>query len=178
MIKKILQHRVFIAVAFFILGLWTHHQIQNVMMRFGFMPQIAGGWKHQLPIIDQMMNQEDPFSQMQKMQEQMLHQFGQGNQFQIQANELGEMNQREDADNIYLEINLNGLKPKTMNVEVVDHNIVIQGQLESKNNDGNSSTYFSSSFHRSFPMPEGVDAQKFKMNQENDKIVIQFPKRK
>lgn len=178
MLKKFFSHRVVIAVIFFGLGVWTHHQIQSVIMRFGFMPQISGGWKYQLPMIDQMMNQDDPFAQMQKMQEQMMNQFGQGNHFQIQTNDLGEMKQREDADNIYLDIELNQLKPKTMNVEIVDGQIVIQGQLESKNEEGSSSTYFSSSFHRSFPIPDGVDAQKFKMNQENDKIVIQFPKTK
>lgn len=37
--------------------------------------------------------------------------------------------------------------------------------------------YFLSTFHRSFPVPVGVDADQFKMEQEG-KIILKFPKKK
>lgn len=49
------------------------------------------------------------------------------------------------------------------------------GELKQREEQGTSS-YYSSSFQRSFPIPPRVDAEKFTMEQEDKKIVIKFPK--
>jgi HSP20 family protein len=93
-------------------------------------------------------------------------------------NRFQEIKQREDGDFKIYEIDLNGQTPKEVKVDVKDQYVIISAQVEKKEKTANSSQYYSSSFHRSFPVPPDVDGENFKMEQENQKIVIKFPKKK
>jgi HSP20 family molecular chaperone IbpA len=130
----------------------------------------------------------DPFEEMRRMQKQLLNQFDQPDQFQGSFDEwykgrfgggdFAEIKQREDDQFVYYDIDLNGKTPKELKVDVKDGQISINGKFESEvDGKDSSSHYFSSSFHRSFPAPSHVDTQNFKMNQEENKIVLKFSKR-
>jgi HSP20 family molecular chaperone IbpA len=92
--------------------------------------------------------------------------------------EFQEIKQREDGDFKIYEIDLNGQIPKEVKVDVKDQYVIISAQIEKEEEVDNTSRFYSSSFHRSFPVPPDVDGENFKMEQENQKIVIKFPKKK
>ncbi len=89
-----------------------------------------------------------------------------------------DIKQREDSEFRIYEIELNGQTPKEVKVDVKDQYVIISAQIEKKEQTNHSSQFYSSSFHRSFPVPPDVDGENFKMEQENQKIVIKFPKKK
>ncbi len=94
----------------------------------------------------------------------------------IKFSEIGEIKQREDSQYIYYEIETAGHKPKQFNVAVQDGRVVITGKLEVKKNDEYVNSVVSSSFHRTFPVPPEVDGENFKLEQNDKKIIIKFPK--
>ncbi|MGZ3774066.1 MAG: Hsp20/alpha crystallin family protein [Pseudobdellovibrionaceae bacterium] len=89
-----------------------------------------------------------------------------------------EIKQRKDDNFLYYEIDLHGQSPKEVKVEVKNGQIFISGQIESKEDKDGSSSYYSSSFQRSFPVPSDVDSDNFKTEQDDKKIIIKFPKLK
>lgn len=128
----------------------------------------------------------DPFDQMRKMREKMMKQFEQpqigGDVFdswyqkKFGGGNVGEVKRREDDKFVYYEISVKGLNKEKLNVKVSNGQINISGQTETKSETGSSSTLLSSSFHRSFPVPAEVDANKVQMENTDDRIVIKFPK--
>lgn len=120
------------------------------------------------PFFDDLFKQ-DPFEQFNRMQSQMFNQFE-------PAIASTEMSQTEDDKYINLNIDLQGLKPKNLNIEVKNGQVSINGELEQNNQSDHSSSYFSSSFHRSFPAPDGVDAANYSVEQKEGKIIVKFPK--
>lgn len=89
---------------------------------------------------------------------------------------LGDIKQREDQHFVYYDIDLKGQNPNQLKVEVKDGEVTISGQTENKENHQGESSYFSSSFHRAFPLPDGVNGQAFKMERQDQKIILKFPK--
>lgn len=89
-----------------------------------------------------------------------------------------EIKQREDGEFKIYEIDLKGQTPKEVKVDVKDQYVIISAQVEKKEETDHNSRFYSSIFHRSFPVPPDVDGENFKMEQENEKIVIKFPKKK
>ena len=128
----------------------------------------------------------DPFQEMLKMRERMLKQFGDSNEEnglfnswhkrRFGGDDAGAVLKREDDKFVYYDISIKGLNQNKLNVKVENGQIDISGTIEGKSQDENRESHFSSSFHRSFPTPPNVDSANVKMEQENDKLVIKFPK--
>jgi HSP20 family molecular chaperone IbpA len=89
----------------------------------------------------------------------------------------GQMTQREDDQFVYYEVPLRGLKEEKLDVQVSQGQVTISGKTEKKTEEKGSATYFSSSFHRSFPVPPGVDAEHLQVEPSQDRFVIKFPKK-
>lgn len=130
----------------------------------------------------------DPFEEMRRMQEQMLKQFGEQDEFRgsfrnwfqkrFGGGDVGDIKQREDDKFVYYDIELRDETPKELKVEVNDGQVEISGQIETKQDEQGSKNYISRTFHRSFPVPANVDSESFKLTQEAKKIIIKFSKRK
>lgn len=132
----------------------------------------------------------NPFDRIQKMRKQMMKQLPSDDdldedQFNLTFGDegmnpldSGRMTQREDDQYIYYEVPLRGLKEEKLDVQVSQGQVTISGKVEKKSEEKGNSTFFSSSFHRSFPVPPGVDAEHLQVEPEKDKFVIKFPKKK
>lgn len=91
--------------------------------------------------------------------------------------DAGEVKKREDKNFIYYDIAIKDLDKEKLKVKVEDGQISISGQTEKKSEENGSGSFYSSSFHRSFPAPPEVDADKFQMEQLKDTLTLKFPKR-
>lgn len=76
---------------------------------------------------------------------------------------------REDDKYIYYDLSINGSKPGKVDVNVQEGQIEITGSIVKQN--------FHSSFHRSFPAPAGVDANRAELTNEGGKLVLKLPKK-
>ena len=130
---------------------------------------------------------KDPFAEMQRMQKQMLSQFGDQNlegpfnnwyQKRFGGGHVGDFSQREDDDFIYYDIDTDKKKPEELKVDVKNGQVTVSGKFEEKSDSANSNSFYSSSFTRSFPAPQNTDAEKFKIEQADGKVIIKFPKKK
>jgi HSP20 family molecular chaperone IbpA len=129
---------------------------------------------------------EDPFSQMRKMREQMMKQFNPPEkgaapfdswyQKKFGGGDVADISQREDDKFVYYDISVKGLNKEDLKVKVANGQINISGKTETKNENGNTGTYMSSMFQRSFPVPPNVDSNKVQMENEKDKLTVKFPK--
>lgn len=143
------------------------------------------------PLFDQFFNDDffgrsrDPFEDMRRMREKMMRQFepkeGSGLfdswfQKKFGGGDAGNIKQREDDHFVYYDISIEGLKHEEVNVKVENGQLSISGQVEKKTQEGDSGTFLSSSFHRSFPVPPSVDTNKVQMEQKDGKIIVKFPK--
>ncbi len=140
----------------------------------------------------------DPFRQMDQMHNQirkrMNNFFGSSflddplfNQGFMQPNILGDIadddiqvNNYEDDQYSYIEIVTDKIDQKTVNVDVIDGVVTITAETVNEKNDSSlnsrsMSSYFSK-FSKSFPAPYGVDENKVEIDNEDNKIVIKFPK--
>ncbi|MEZ4815082.1 MAG: Hsp20/alpha crystallin family protein [Bdellovibrionota bacterium] len=191
--KNILNNRLFIVLLSFALGAGSLFLYQQYISP-----------KHKLesnftnknidPLFDQFYNDDlfnksfDPFESMRQMRDKMEKQFQTPNegrgifdswfQKRFGGGSAEEITQREDDQFVYYELKVMGLDQEKVRVSVSDGQLSISGKVEKKTEADGSANYFSSSFHRSFPVPAGVDSTKVQMEQEKDKIIIKFPKLK
>jgi len=135
---------------------------------------------------------KSPFEEMRKMQERMMKQFestddnpGRGifNSWfkkKFGGGEPGDIQRREDDDFVYYDVAIKNLVNSKLDIRVQDGQITISGTIEKKSSNeddkGGSTQFYSSTFHRSFPVPYGVDDTKAQMEQKGEKIVIKLPK--
>ncbi len=89
---------------------------------------------------------------------------------------LGELKSREDSQNVYFDLPLEGIDEKTLEVNVSGGQINVAGENVQESNSSHSSMSFRSHFRRSFPVPPNVDIKKVQIKKEDNKIVIKFPK--
>jgi HSP20 family molecular chaperone IbpA len=75
---------------------------------------------------------------------------------------------REDERAIYYDLPIEGLKKDNLKLTIEDGQIQISGRVE-----GPGSVQ---EFHKSFPVPDGVDAERVSIRQEQDRVVIEFPR--
>ena len=85
---------------------------------------------------------------------------------------------KEDENFLKFEIDLEGQTPKEVNVQVQDGQVFITGKTETKEENDGAESFFSSTFHQSFPVPPNVDGEKYTVEKEDGKIVVKFPKKK
>lgn len=86
------------------------------------------------------------------------------------------ISQREDDTYVYFDINIPQTKPDEVKVQVQDGQILISGKIQSTLESENAKGFYSSHFQRSFPVPDNVDADSYKMEHENNKIILKFTK--
>lgn len=185
MSMKFLRSKFFVGLAGFAFGLGTMFVTQRVTRLVSGSTQSVPSLKAQNDssmekAIDDFNNNsffdksDDPFEQMRRMQGRFLKQFDHPMPFS--SNDVGEIKRREDEKFVYYEIPIKGLKNEKLNVKVSDGQIHISGQTETKSDDGSSSAFLTSSFHRSFPVPSDVDANKVQLENTSNQLVIKFPK--
>ena len=92
----------------------------------------------------------------------------------------GDIQVREDEDFVYYDVVIKNLSDQKLEIRVEGGQINISGTIEKetgdKGKDGRSRQFSSSTFHRSFPVPNGVDSTKAEMEHDGDKIIIKLPK--
>ena len=136
---------------------------------------------------------KSPFEEMEKMRKRMMKEFepyednSKGGIFdswfkgKFGGGSPGEIHQREDEDFVYYDVIIKGLSNSKLDIRVQNGQITISGTIEKESSDEDdkksSRQLFSSTFHRSFPVPYGVDETKAEMEQDGEKITIKLPKK-
>lgn len=95
---------------------------------------------------------------------------------QLSQTTVADVKLREDDQYIYYDIGLEKSEPQKINVQVNGHQISISGQIEHREEKEGLNSYSSSSFHKSFPVPDNVDPNTYKMENEKGKIILKFKK--
>lgn len=180
--SKLFANKKFIAFLFFILGALTFWRIEHSFVgKFVYSLSSPHHSMFKMDLLNPFkdhkteIESDDPFLQMQK---EMFKHFSQGGSNFFGDNSLldQEITSSEDDNFFYYEIDLHGQQAKKLEVEVKNGQLTISGELENKKDNGNSSYLSTSQFNRSFPVPEGVDEQNYKLEQKDDKIIVKFPK--
>ncbi len=86
----------------------------------------------------------------------------------------GAVKQREDDQYVYLDVSIKGLDGHSLNVEVVDGQVNLKGQIHNENNHGG---VLVESFNRSFPAPENTDTKKVEIDNSPETLTLKFPKK-
>ena len=144
---------------------------------------------------DRFFGPRDPFAEMQKMSQQMekrMKEFNEDHNFeknpfdfwysqQLNGGSIEDIAKRQDDNFVYYEIKVGDFNLTSLNTKVEQGQIRVTGSVEKRDEpgeSGNIQSYFKSSFARTFPLPEGVDANKMETISEKDKIILKFPKLK
>lgn len=134
---------------------------------------------------------DSPFEQMEKMSKEMdkffdatMRDFSKvtfddwyGTKF---GGSIGDIKQEEDSNYVYYRVDLRGVDPNTIKTDVSNGQVSISGSRsdiqaeEEKGSVARSESY--ESFHRSFPVPAGVNTGKVEFETKDDELVIKFPK--
>lgn len=144
--------------------------------------------------------QNDPFSEMKKMRDQMNKRLNQiegkstskTNPFDSWFSEkfgggtVDDITKREDNNYVYYDIKIEDISSMSINTKVENGQIKITGIQEKHNEESNEAGtdgsinrgYFKSSFSRTFPLPENVNANKLETYPEKNKLILKFPKLK
>lgn len=169
---------IFIFIWAFLLGALSMHFVDRLLLKTEFS-------LHKTSVTQG----QDPFEQMQQLQQQMLKQFGHFDESEQEGNlwdllrsqglqsfslNMGELKTHEDDGFVYYEIDTKGLEQKNFSIQVEQGHVIIDGVLEGPGQ--NSNARISSKFHQSFPLPENVDANNIQLENDKDKIVIKLPK--
>lgn len=145
----------------------------------------------------------DPFAQMDKIHDQMRKRMDKafggsmlggsmlggslfGNSF-IDSDSFGglssegiKVEEHEDDDFKYVEVLAEGIDKNSININIADGMISISGEIRKTDDNQSASSRsmssYVSSFSRSFNIPHGVSEENVKIDTEDNKIVIKFPK--
>jgi HSP20 family protein len=140
----------------------------------------------------------DPFSQIDKMHDQMRKRMDKafggsllgGSMFDnsfFNTDSFGDMTsdgltieEREDDDFKYVEIIADGIDKDSININISNGMISISGEIkrteDNQGQSGRSMSSFISKFNKSFNVPYGVREENMKIDTEENKIIIKFPK--
>lgn len=134
--------------------------------RAGAFPALPGG-----SLGAGMKDAEDMMREAQKLMDSVMNDFvdDQLTVPPIRGTGLDGISKREDSTHIYYDVPVEGLKKEDIDIQVSDGQISVSGKIEREN--------FFSSFHRTFPIPAGVDETRAKIQPLPDKLVIEFPKK-
>ncbi len=191
---KFFKEKWFIGVLCFALGGASMFGVQKLLLkeRHSNLDLFASRAPRSMdPLFDQFFNDDffdrsrDPFEEMRQMRERMMRQFEPeegGEPFdswfqkKFGGGKAGDIRKREDEHFVYYDILIEGLKPEKVNINVENGQLSVSGQIENKSEENHSGSYFSSTFHRSFPVPTNVDSNRVQMEQIQGKIIVKFPK--
>lgn len=163
---KILKSRAFIGFACFLVGALAVLAAQRLTAERQKSLNLSANIDS---VFDEVFNDDffsrahDPFEQMRQMRN-------------LGGGDVGEIKRREDKDFVYYDVGIKGIDKKNFNFKIADGQISISGQVENKSEDNGTGTYFSSSFHRSFPVPPDVDGKRVQVEQDKDRVTLKFPR--
>lgn len=88
---------------------------------------------------------------------------------------------REDDDAIDIDVELAGIDPKDVNIDVENGILTVSGEKRTEHKEGKEGQYHSverryGSFVRSFQLPQGVDESKISANFDHGLLTIEIPK--
>jgi HSP20 family molecular chaperone IbpA len=93
---------------------------------------------------------------------------------------IGEMKYDEDSKFVTYKVDLSGIDPETLKTDISGGQVTISAsgsKMQAQEEEGVSQkTNFQQSFHRSFPVPEGVDPNRVEIKQSGNELIIKFPK--
>jgi HSP20 family molecular chaperone IbpA len=155
-------------------------------------PSTSAALSNEPPNFDDIFNHDffkqsrDPFKEMDRMQNEIMKNFGPskndedsfGHWFKqsFGGGAPADFKMSEDDRFVYYEIDAGEATPEKVDVEVHDRQVTVKGEMKKKEENSNSASFYGSTFVRSFPAPENVDADHFKLEQKGNKIIIKFPK--
>lgn len=139
----------------------------------------------------------DPFEDMKKWRGQMQKRMEAFDKLRSRANPfdtwfsdkfgggtVNDITKHEDDNFVYYDIKVNDLKSTSVNTNIENGYITIEGTIEKKSGSEDaqsesgftSQSVYKSTFSRTFPLPENIDQNKMEMVPEKDKIILKFPK--
>ncbi len=131
-----------------------------------------------LPVID-------PFKELREIEKKISSVLDMERGFAPMAKEVSfspAINEREDENAYYMEVDLPGVKKDDINVEIKDNIVTISGERkfkkEEKEKDYVRTESFFGKFERSFTLPNDGDAQKIEAKVENGVLHLTIPKSK
>lgn len=134
---------------------------------------------------------QSPFEQMEKMRKEMdkffestMQDFSKitfddwyGSKF---GGSIGEIEQNEDDKYVYFKIDLEGVDRNTLKTDVSGGHVTISGSRSDiqaeEDTDSKIRSESYQSFHRSFPVPSGVDDGRVEFESKDNELLIKFPK--
>ncbi|EQC47638.1 Hsp20 family protein [Bacteriovorax sp. Seq25_V] len=130
----------------------------------------------------------DPFSQMDRLHQQMQNRMN--SFFSSSLSDIGsfesmvsddiKVEEFEDDKFKYVNIITDGIDKDSLKMDIANGMISISGQISKTNNsqspNSTAISSFTSSFARSFTIPDGVAEDKVVVDTDDDKIIIKFPK--
>lgn len=128
----------------------------------------------------------DPFGEMMKMQRDMdrilsrMDTGGSGGSRMPATSWMPKINVKQSGDDIAVHVELAGIKPEDVDIEVTDGVLTIKGERKSeeqKENEGwliRESSY--GSFERSMVLPEGVDPASIQADFHDGMLEVHVPK--
>ena len=144
-----------------------------------YYPPTGGGW--------------DPFTEMQRMQEEMARMLQQsfapaafGNaprtgMFQNNLSYNQNFDLKKTKNGYQIAFNMKGLDKDKLDIEVNDHSITISGQRSASQKQSNKNSAYSaqsfSSFLQTVPLPKDADPQKMETKKQGDQLIITIPKK-
>ncbi len=146
---------------------------------------------------------DDPFAQMDKFHDQMRKRMDKafggsmlggstlggslfGNSF-FDSDAFGSLSsdgikveEHEDDDFKYVEVLADGIDKNSININITDGMISISGEIrkteDNQSSGSRSMSSYVSSFNRSFNIPYGVIEENVKIDTNDNKVIIKFPK--
>ena len=144
-----------------------------------------------LPSTPYVSNSSDPFIQMQKMQEEMMQNFGHfnsifaGDPFFKDAfahMDISPLSDIKESDNAYtLKINIPGVNEQEIDIKTQENRLTISASSQ-KSVDTNNSNYIHKERHiqqfkRSFSLPQNADLNALKSDYKKGVLTITIPKK-
>ncbi len=174
--KNIFDSKVLIAGLFFLLGFFSFWGGQTLLNHFQNKPRSAAnhvpGFGPNEPAFPFGEEENDPFDEMRRLQKQMMQ-----GMVNPGGSGAGDVESREDDKFVYYDISIPGVDPKNLQVTIENGQLSISGKSEQKSDDTGNGVYYSSQFHRTFPVPPETDSDKVQVESGKDKITLKFPKK-
>ncbi len=203
---KLLQNKLVIIMGSFLLGgLSTYFITDYIRMKSQLDTKVVtASQKKNEPTqslnLKRSKSNNDPFAQMDKVYDQMRKRMDKafggsllgGSMFDnsfFNTDSFGDMTtdgltveEREDDDFKYVEVIADGIDKDSININISNGIISVSGEIKRTENNqgqsGRSMSSFISKFNRSFNIPFGVSEENVKIDTEEYKIIIKFPKDK
>jgi HSP20 family protein len=168
--KHLSNHKFTFAVLGFLLGLSTYWGVSTLRQHQVWMPsQVEDPFA-------ELFTPMDPFKELTRMQQRL---FADAPMIENVAAPAS-LKVEEDEGHIVYNFAIPDLTHKNIQVRVEDGYVVLQGKSEKSNEASDQRSFFTSSFHQSYPWPQGVrsdlDSTKVKIKYEQDRIRVEFPK--